>query len=59
MAEIVNLRQARKRRQREERETQAAENRRRHGRTLEEKRSEADQAARQARELDGHLRDRT
>jgi hypothetical protein len=57
MAEITNLRQARKRKQREEKERAAAANRALHGRT----RSEAD-AVRLAQELterrfSGHRRD--
>jgi len=57
MAEIVNLRQARKRKVRAEKEARAAENRIAFGRTKAEKdltRAEQDMAARR---LDSHKRD--
>ncbi|MVA97179.1 DUF4169 family protein [Nitratireductor sp. CAU 1489] len=58
MAEIVNLRLARKRADRAEREKRADENRARHGRTKMQKQTEArvEKTARMA--LDGHRRDK-
>ncbi|PSM17811.1 MULTISPECIES: DUF4169 family protein [Nitratireductor] len=58
MAEIVNLRLARKRAERAAREKRASENRARHGRTKTEKQTEArtERTARAA--LDGHRRDK-
>lgn len=52
MAEIVNLRQARKRKERAAKERQAAGNRAKFGRTREEKRREALEADRDRRHLD-------
>ena len=57
MAEIVNLRQARKRRARADKEARADENRRLHGRTREEKELERDQVERARKHLDRHRRD--
>ncbi|GBD50067.1 DUF4169 family protein [Methylopila sp. Yamaguchi] len=57
MAEIVNLRQARKRREREDRSAQAAENRVRFGRRKDEKVAEEVRRAQAERLLDGHRRD--
>lgn len=57
MAEIVNLRQARKRRERDERAHAAAENRIRFGRTKGEKAAEDVRRDRTARDLDGHRLD--
>jgi hypothetical protein len=57
MAEIVNLRQARKRAARAERERVAAENRAVHGRSKAERLSEAAEKRRDAAALDGHRRD--
>ncbi len=54
MADIVNLRQARKRRARADKDRQAAENRTRHGRTAGEKERDADAEQRARRLLDGH-----
>src|SRR5690606_24849324 len=57
MSEIVNLREARKRKARAEKEAEAAANRRKFGRTkAERKQSEADRA-KAARDLDGKKRD--
>lgn len=55
--EVVNLRQARKRRDRELRETDAAANRQLHGRTKAQK--TAERAAREKADahLDGHRRE--
>ena len=58
MAEIINLRQARKQRDRTQREAEAAENRRKFGRTKSERvrdDAEDDQAR---RHLDGHRLER-
>lgn len=57
MAEIVNLRQARKRKARAEQEAQAAENRVRFGRCQAEKRASRAARDKAARELDGKKRD--
>ncbi|RLQ88153.1 DUF4169 family protein [Notoacmeibacter ruber] len=59
MAEIVNLRRERKRKQREEREVQADENRRLHGRTLSEKSETLNERLRKVRNLDGHRLDKS
>lgn len=53
MAEIVNLRQARKRRQRAIAEAAAADNRAVHGRTRAQRLGDDAERARQARLLDG------
>jgi len=57
MAEIVNLRQARKRREREDRSAQAAENRVRFGRRKDEQVAEEVRRAQAERLLDGHRRE--
>jgi hypothetical protein len=57
MAEIVNLRQARKARARSEKDDAAAANRAKFGRTKAEKQAEAAKAALAAKALDGHKRD--
>jgi Domain of unknown function (DUF4169) len=58
MAEIVNLRQARKRKARADKERAAEENRALHGRSKAEKLRDAE-AARKSRDfLEGHRRDR-
>lgn len=57
MAEIVNLRLARKARVRTQSAQSAAENRARFGRTKGEKASDAAAAARTARAVDGALRE--
>ena len=57
MAEIVNLRQARKRRIREEKDRQAAQNRASHGRTRSQKSVEALTRDKARAFLDGHRRD--
>ncbi len=53
-AEIVNLRKARKARDRSDRETQAAENRTKFGRTRAEREVSAAREALDIRRLDGH-----
>lgn len=58
MADIVNLRQARKNRARAERERLAGANRLLHGRSNEEKALERDERERRRSFLDGHRRDR-
>ncbi|OJY63521.1 MAG: DUF4169 domain-containing protein [Sphingobium sp. 66-54] len=57
MAEIVNLRMARKARARTEAEQKAAQNRAKFGRTRAEKAAERTEAERTARALDGARRD--
>ena len=57
MAEIINLRLARKARARTEAERQAAENRAKFGRTKAQKAIERADAERQARSLDGARRE--
>jgi hypothetical protein len=57
MAEIVNLRQARKRRARVEKEARAAENRVQFGRTKVERERTGAQKDLNERRLDGHKRD--
>ena len=52
--EVVNLRRARKARDRAEREVTAAANRVIHGRTKAERQSKTMESARNARLLDGH-----
>ncbi|MDQ0326686.1 hypothetical protein J2R99_002555 [Rhodopseudomonas julia] len=56
MAEIVNLRTARKRAARQAKEKDAAENRRRHGRSAAERQTERDVLAKETRRLEGHFR---
>ena len=53
MAEIINLRQARKRRARDEKAAKAEENRVRFGRTKGERRKTKDDGEKAARDLDG------
>ncbi len=53
MAEIVNLRRARKKKAREEKETRAAGKRSRFGRTKAEKRGAAAERAHTGKSLDG------
>jgi hypothetical protein len=57
MADIVNLRQARKARERAERERVAAERRQQFGRSKAEKRAEAAEKERTDRHLSGHRRE--
>ena len=52
MADIINLRQARKHKQRADKDRQAAENRAKHGRTKGEKQRDAADADRARRQLD-------
>jgi hypothetical protein len=54
MSEIVNLRQARKRRDRAEQDAQAEANRIQHGRAKAEKGLTAARRAQDARKLEGH-----
>lgn len=58
MADIVNLRRARKDKARREHENEAAANRRRFGRTKAEKAADKDGQARAERTLDGKRIDR-
>jgi hypothetical protein len=57
MAEIINLRRARKGKLRTEAETKAAENRVRFGRTKAERMKEEAEAERAITTLDGHKRE--
>lgn len=57
MAEIVNLRRARKAKQRRDRETEAAANRAAHGRSGAEKRASRLEEERARREHEAHQRD--
>lgn len=56
MAELVNLRAARKRKERAGKERKAEENRARHGRTKAERQAETAARDRDAAALDGHRR---
>lgn len=58
MSDIINLRLARKRKDRAAKERQAEENRTRFGRSKSEKSEARALAEREARLLDGHKRDR-
>lgn len=58
MADVVNLRRARKDKERREREAQADANRRRFGRTKAEKASDKDARERSRREIDDKRLDR-
>jgi hypothetical protein len=58
MAEIVNLRQARKQKARADRERVAKENRSLHGRSKAEKTRDADSAKKSQSFLEGHRRER-
>jgi len=58
MAEIINLRQARKAKARTQAKTAAEANRRAHGRTKAEKTAQQDEKARARKLLDGALRER-
>ena len=58
MAEIVNLRRARKDKTRQRRESEADANRRRFGRTKAEKAADKDAQDRSRREVDGKKIDR-
>lgn len=58
MAEIVNLRRARKHKARQQRESEADANRRRFGRTKAEKANDKDAQERSQREIDGKKIDR-
>ena len=57
MAEIINLRRARKGKAREEASAKAAENRARFGKTKAERVKEAVEAERATKALDGHKRE--
>ncbi len=59
MAEIINLRQARKRKARSDKEAKAAENRVTFGRTKEERRLAEAEKDLAVRRLEGHKRDET
>lgn len=56
-AEIINLRQVRKQRQKDQKEAEAEENRARHGLTKAEKSRQQQDADKLARDIDGHLLD--
>jgi Domain of unknown function (DUF4169) len=58
MAEIVNLRQARKDKARAEKQAAAKTNRAAHGRTKADKKLKDARAEKTARDLDAHKRDR-
>jgi hypothetical protein len=58
MAEIVNLRRARKDKARQQRESEAEANRRRFGRTKAEKAADKDTRERAERDIDGKKIDR-
>ena len=58
MAEVINLRLARKARARTEAAALAAENRVRHGQSANKRRLQQAEDLRAARDLDGHLRDK-
>ena len=57
MAEIINLRQARKAKARVGKEADAAANRAKYGRTKAEKQLEATKTSIESKRLDGHRRD--
>lgn len=57
MGEIINLNQVRKAREKAKKQADAAENRVRFGRTKNDRRRTADEAQKQARDLDGKKRD--
>jgi hypothetical protein len=57
-ADILNLRRARKAKARAEKDAEAEENRRRFGRTKEEKAKDTADRERAGRHIDGHRRDR-
>ncbi len=57
MGEVVNLREARKRRKRAEKDQAAAENRAKFGRTKGQKQKDAADAEKSVRDLEGHRRD--
>jgi len=57
MGNVINLRQARKRFARKAAEEKAEENRARHGLTKAEKTRQRDEAAREARRIDGARRE--
>lgn len=56
MADIINLRQARKQKQRSDKDAQAAENRARFGQKKADKQQRTQEHSRSERELDGKLR---
>ena len=57
MPDVINLRQARKRRDRAEKERIAEQNRLLHGRTKTEKAKDRQEAERSVRFIDGHKRE--
>ena len=59
MADIINLRQVRKQKARQDKEATAQANRVRHGRTKAERRVAEDEEARKTRDLDGKRREKT
>ncbi len=58
MSNIINLKQARKKKAREEKEVQAADNRLKFGRAKAEKRKTSAEEAKQKKELVGHKLDK-
>ncbi|SIS96219.1 DUF4169 family protein [Insolitispirillum peregrinum] len=56
MADIINLRQARKQKQRSDKDAQAAENRARFGQKKADKQQRTQEQSRSERDLDGKLR---
>lgn len=59
MGDIVNLKRARKARERASARAEASQNRTRHGRTAADKTRQAEEGPRTDARLDGHKRDRT
>lgn len=57
MADLINLRQARKHKKRAEKQAEAAENRRKFGRTKERQVQDRAARAKSTRHLDGHRKD--
>ncbi len=58
VAKIVNLRQARKRRERADKARRAAENRAEHGRSKAEQNRDATERERGTRDFEGHMLDK-
>lgn len=58
MAEVINLNRKRKAKARTEKEKTAAENRRKYGRTKEEKQLDKKKAEKLERHLEGHKREK-
>jgi hypothetical protein len=58
MIEVINLNRKRKAKARAEKETKSAENRRKYGRTKEEKQLDKKKAEKLKRHLEGHKREK-